>query len=61
MFDAKHLDAIFFNIFPSQMVKKAAPTEPTPQKVPKAKEDKVRKYYSNGKTSFEELMYISYA
>jgi hypothetical protein len=43
MFDTKHLDTIF-NIFLSQMpVKKAAPTEPTPQKVPKAKEDKVRK------------------
>ena len=29
--------------FPSQTVKKAAPTEPTPQKVPKAKEEKVRR------------------
>ena len=50
MFDAKHLDAIFFNIFPSQMVKKAAPTEPTPQKMPKAKEEKVREQpqYSDG-------------
>ena len=42
MFDAKHPDTIF-NIFPSQTVKKAAPTEPTPQKVPKAKEEKVRR------------------
>ena len=59
MFDTKHLDTIF-NIFLSQMpVKKAAPTEPTPQKVPKAKEDKVRKYsyQSNGKTSFKQLIY----
>ena len=29
------------NIFSPQTVKKAAPTEPTPQKVPKAKEEKV--------------------
>ena len=43
MFDAKHFDTILTFSLSSQAVKKAAPTEPTPQKVPKAKEEKVRK------------------
>ena len=55
MFDAKHFDTILTFSLSSQAVKKAAPTEPTPQKVPKAKEEKVRKQ-PHGKNSLRATL-----
>ena len=55
MFDAKHFDTILTFSLSSQAVKKAAPTEPTPQKVQKAKEEKVRKQ-PHGKISLRATL-----